>query len=345
MRETKVRVGVVGVGRMGERHCRVLAGLFDVELAGVSDPAAERGRAVAARYDTAYYHDLDALLARVDAVTIAAPTPTHYALAMACLERGVHVLVEKPLAATVETAAGLVSAAEQTGAILAVGHIERFNPTFQELQEIAPDLRVVGFSSQRLSPFDTSLTDTDVVLDLMIHDLDLLLALTPGDVVSVQANGRSARTDSVDYAVASVELSCGVIASFTASRVTEHKVRQVEITALDAYVEADLMNKSINIYRHTVPEYLVGQQRSLRYRQSSLIERISVPTAEPLQLELQDFVRCVRRGEPPRVSGRDGLRALDLAVRIRERIYSRMKEPSNLPLREPTLAGSGATSF
>ena len=182
------------------------------------------------------------------------------------------------------------------------------------------DFEIVAVGARRLSPFDTSNTEVDVVFDLMIHDLDLTLALLGDKVDRVQAHGRSGRTMATDYAVATLSMASGPMATLTASRVTEQKVRMLEVTALGAYVEADLLNKSICIYRRTVPEYIENHHRPLRYRQENVVERIYIPTAEPLMLELEDFVRCVREGAMPRVTGRHGLRALDLAGRIRDQI-------------------------
>lgn len=316
----KIRIGVIGAGRMGERHCRVYSGLGVVEFVGIGDTSPERGRAVANRYGVEYFEDHRDLLDRVDAVSVVTPTPAHYEVARECLSRGLHVLVEKPLASTVREAAALVELARKADLVLQVGHIERFNPAFLELESIVADLQVVALSCRRLSPFDTSNTDVDVVFDLMIHDVDIALALLGPSVTSMQAQGRSARTHGADFAIANLSMQSGAIAILTASRVTEQKVRRVEITALDAYVEADLLNKSISIYRRTLPQYLSNHQRPLRYRQEGLVEQIYIPTAEPLQLELQDFARAVAEGRRPKVSGEEGLLALQVATDIRERM-------------------------
>jgi predicted dehydrogenase len=305
---------------MGQRHCRVYAGLANVDFVGLSDACAERGRAVAEQYDVRFVERYEELLEQVDAVSVATPTDTHFAVASDCLARGVHVLVEKPLAAEVDDARELCRRARRASALLQVGHIERFNPAFLELEVVLEDLEVVSLATRRLSPFDTSNTNVDVVYDLMIHDLDIVLALLGDRVSSIQTVGRAALTSAVDYAVATLSMANGPVATLTASRVTEQKVRQVEVTALGAYVEADLLNKTISMHRRLVPEFLANHKRPLRYRQESLVERIHIPTAEPLMLELQDFVQCVREGRPPRVSAEAGLRALELAAEIRSEI-------------------------
>ena len=328
MPASRARVGVIGVGRMGERHCRIYSTMGNVELVGVSDLSAVRGQAIASAYGVRFYQDYSCLLERVDAVSVATPTDSHFAIASDCLHHRVHVMVEKPMAKSLAQAREMVRRASRSPLVLQVGHIERFNPAFLELQSVVEGMEIVALAARRLSPFDTSNTDVDVVFDLMIHDIDLALVLLGNEVSSIQAYGRPALTSSTDYAVANICLADGPVATLTASRVTEQKVRLLEVTALGAYIEADLLNKSIYIYRRTVPEYLANHQRPLRYRQENLVERIHIPTAEPLMLELLDFVRCVRDGAQPIVSAQDGLLALELATRIREGM-SRSAAPEN----------------
>jgi predicted dehydrogenase len=303
---------------MGERHCRVYSSLPNVDLVGVSDAAEEHGRAVGVKYGVPAYTDYAELLSRVDAVSIVTPTELHHEVASAALCAGVHVLLEKPMAGSLKEAHDLAWLASQASTVFQVGHIERFNPAFLELQAVVEDMEIVALAARRLSPFDTSNTDVDVVYDLMIHDIDLAVALLGKEVEGVQAYGRSARMDSADYVVANLSIAGGALASLTASRLTEQKVRVLEITALGAYIEADLLNKSIYIYRRTLPEYVQNNERPLRYRQEGLVERIHIPTAEPLMLELEDFIRCVRDGVHPKVSAQDGLRAMELAATIRD---------------------------
>lgn len=316
----KVRVGVIGVGRMGERHCRIYSKLAGVEFVGVSDQSPTRGASIASAYDVAFYPSFEDLIDEVDAVSIATTTTAHFSVALACLQRGRHLLVEKPLAARLDEARELARLADQAPVVFQVGHIERFNPVLPELQCVLEDLTVLAITAQRLSPFDTSNTDVDVVFDLMIHDIDLALTLLGDRLTIVSAGGASARTSSVDYAVATLSDTNGSLATLTASRITEQKVRTLDITALGAYVQADLLSKTISIHRRTFPEYLSNHQRPPRYRQESLVEQIHVPSAEPLLLELQDFIRCIREGVAPRVSAEDGLRTVELAQEIRDQL-------------------------
>jgi predicted dehydrogenase len=310
-----VRIGVIGVGGMGERHCRVCANLARVELIGVADPNQERGRLVADRYETAYFSDHQTLLPQVEAITIAASTPVHYALATECLQQGLHVMVEKPIAETIEQARQLVQMADERGLILQVGHIERFNPAFIELKHVTEDMTLIGINMRRLSPFDTSNTDVDVIRDLMIHDLDLVVDLVGLELEGITAWGRSIHTGAIDHSVANLSFKSGPIATLFASRITEQKVRAIEIIADGAYIEADLLNKTVLVHRRTLPQYL-DNRHSTRYRQESVIERIHVPLSEPLMLELRHFADCVRHGHPSRMPGLDGLRALELAEAV-----------------------------
>ncbi len=310
-----VRIGVIGAGIMGERHCRVCANLPRVELVGLSDLNPERGREVAQAYETAFFADHRALLSQLDAVSIAASTPAHYALATECLERGLHVMVEKPITETIDQAQKLVHRADELGSILQVGHIERFNPAFIELKHVTEEMTLIGINMRRLSPFDTSNTDVDVIRDLMIHDLDLATALVESELGGLSAWGRSTTTGAIDHAVANLSFDNGPIATLFASRVTEQKVRAIEIIADGAYVEADLLNKTVMVHRRTFPQYL-DNHHTTKYRQESVIERIHVPMSEPLMLELRHFTDCVRYGQPSDVPGQDGLRAMELAEAV-----------------------------
>ncbi len=317
-----VRVGIIGAGTMGERHCRVCANLPRVELVGVADLDKDRGRQITERYDTTYFPDHRALLPQLDAVTIAASTPTHYPLTIECLERGLHVMVEKPIAETIEQAQQMVHMADERGLVLQVGHIERFNPAFVELKHVIEDMNLIGINMRRLSPFDTSNIDVDVVRDLMIHDLDLAVNAVGSDIETLHAWGRSINTG-VDHAVASLSFKDGPVATLFASRVTEQKVRAIEVIAEGAYIEADLVNKSILVHRRTFPQYL-DNRHTTKYRQESVIERIHVPMFEPLMLELRHFTDCVRENRPSQVPGSDGLRALRLAEAVVNEIAHQM---------------------
>lgn len=316
----QVRIGVIGVGRMGRNHCRVLSTMRHVTLVGVTDLSEKNGRQVAALYDCTFYATVDALLQAVDAVVIAAPTASHFALAMQCMARGIHMLIEKPIAATVAEAEALVATAHQHQVIVQIGHIERFNPAYTELKHVLEDIQIAAVNFRRLSPYVGSNTDVNVVYDLMIHDLDLVWDLMQTPPTAIHAVGLTAFSGDIDHALAQFTFPTGPLVTVMVSRLTEHKVRAIEVTGLEAYVEGDLLNKSILLHRSMTGEYL-NHQNSVKYRQESLIERLHVPIAEPLFLELQHFVTAILDHQPPLVSALDGLQALRLANQISETIH------------------------
>jgi len=326
----RIRVGVIGTGMMGQRHCRVYSAQRRAQLAGVFDAAQALGRQVARQYEARFYETVDDLLEQVDAVSIVTPTPSHFDLALRAIERGIHVLVEKPITETVEQAEALTRAAEAGraadggGLVVQVGHIERFNPTYIELKNVLDSLTPLAVSLRRLSPYEGSRTDVDVVLDLMIHDTHLVLDMMGREPAGVSANGLTAFSGAIDHAVAQLSFDAGPLLTMTASRVTEQKVRSIEVTAMEAYLECDLLNKSIAVHRRTIGEYVNCNHPGVKYRQESLVERIQVPNSEPLMLELEHFVNCVIERREPLVPARSGLDALRLAAAIREQIGERL---------------------
>ena len=310
-----LRVGVIGVGRMGDRHCRVYSTLRNTRLVGVCDVSAPLGNRVAQQYEVPFYSEVDDLLGHVDAVSITTPTPQHFGLALRCLERGVHVLVEKPMTETVAEAEQLTLAAEASRRVVQVGHIERFNPTYIELKKLLTDVTPLAVNWRRLSPYAGSNTDVDVIYDLMVHDLDLALDLMGTEPRSVAAYGLTAHNGVADHVIAHLHFEGGPLVTLTTSRVTEQKVRMIEVTAQEAFLEGDLLDKSIRVHRRTIGEYLGNS----KYRQESVIERVQVPAAEPLYLELQAFAQAVLDGRPPQVPARQAWRVLRLAETIREK--------------------------
>jgi predicted dehydrogenase len=316
-----LRAGVIGVGRQGERHCRVYSTLRNTHLVGVSDVNPTRGNRIAQQYEVPFYADIDDLLGQVDAVSVTTPTPQHYDLVIRCLERGVHVLVEKPVTETAAQAEKLTQAAEASRCVVQVGHIERFNPAYIELKKLLENLTPLAVNWRRLSPYAGSNTDVDVIFDLMVHDIDLALDLMGGrDPVSVLACGLTAKSGVADHAVVHLGFDGGPLVTLTTSRVTEQKVRMIEVTALEAYVEADLLNKSISVHRRTIGEYLANN----KYRQESTIERLQVPAAEPLFLELQHFAQSILGGVPQQVPARQGWRVMKLAETIRQKCQEQL---------------------
>jgi predicted dehydrogenase len=331
---------------MGKNHCRIYSSLPRSELIGVCDRDHEVGRRVAAQYEVPFYSEADELLERADAVSIVTPTPSHFDLAMRCLKKGIHILVEKPITQTLQQAESLTEAAESCPLVVQIGHIERFNPVYLELKNVLEDMSVLVINFRRLSAYKGSNTDVDVISDLMIHDIDLVLHLMGQEPISVDAHGLTAFSRAIDHAVVYMDFGRGPLLTVTASRITEQKVRSIEVTALEAYIEADLLNKAISVHRRTTGEYLNLNHRGVKYRQESVVERIHVPMFEPLYLEMQHFVDCVLDGKPPMVSARDGFRALRLASQVRNAVQECLVDAtSNLkPLKRDTVEATLATA-
>jgi len=321
----QVRIGVLGAGRMGQNHCRVYSNLKNIKFVGVGDVNPERGREVARTYEVSYFLEVESLLENVDAISICTPTPQHYELVARCLERNIHVMVEKPFTETLEQAQALKDAAEvKNNLVVQVGHIEMFNPTFAELRKVLEEMTPLAVNFNRLSPFQGSNVDVDVVLDLMIHDIGLLVNLFTSEPTSMDAYGFSVFSDTIDHGLAVLRYDSGLLVSLTASRVTEQKVRSISVTTREAFIEADLLNKNISVHRRTLGDY-IAHKNGVKYRQESLIERIVVPAREPLYLELQDFVNCVIEHRKPQVTAVDGYNALRFVLLLRDKILETMK--------------------
>jgi virulence factor len=321
----QVRIGVIGTGRMGQNHCRVYSNMRHAKFVGVCDVNADLGKEMARKFEVSYFRDVDSLLENVDAVSICTPTPEHYELVMRCLERNIHVMVEKPFTETLEQAQALKKAAEaQKKLIVQVGHIEMFNPTFIELRKVLEGMEVLAMNFNRLSPFQGSNVDVDVVLDLMIHDIGLIVNLFTKEPATMDAHGFSVFSGTIDHGLAILQYAPAPLVSLTASRVTEQKVRAIAVTTKEAFIEADLLNKNISVHRRTLGDY-VNHKNGVKYRQESLIERIVVPAMEPLYLELQDFVNCVIENKIPQVTAADGYNALRFVLLLRDKILETMK--------------------
>jgi len=313
-----IRVGVIGVGNMGQHHTRVLSLLKDVELVGISDVNVERGIDTASKYRIRFFKDYRDLLSLVDAVCIAVPTRLHYSVGMDCLNAGVHVLIEKPIAANIAEAESLVNAAAQSHCILQVGHIERFNPAFQELSKVLKTEDILALEAHRMSPYSQRANDVSVVLDLMIHDIDLLLELAASPVVRVTASGSAVRNGGyMDYVTATLGFANGIVATLTASKVTHRKIRTIAAHCKNSLTEADFLDNAILIHRQTTANCLADHGQVL-YRQDGLIEKVHTSNIEPLHAELEHFVHCVRGGYQPSVGGEQALKALRLASQIEQ---------------------------
>lgn len=313
-----VRLGVIGVGNMGQHHTRVLSRFKDVELVGISDVNVERGLDTAGKYRVRFFEDYQDLLSHIDAVCIAVPTRLHHSVGTTCLQAGVHVLIEKPIAASIAEAESLVNAAAAANCILQVGHIERFNPAFQELHKVLNTEELLALEARRMSPYSQRANDVSVVLDLMIHDIDLLLELSGSGVSTLTASGgRVAASGYLDYVTATLGFSNGIVATLTASKVTHRKIRTIAAHCKNSLTEADFLNNEILIHRQTTADCSSDYGQVL-YRQDGLIEKVYTSNIEPLHAELEHFINCVRGGEPPSVGGEQALKALRLASLIEQ---------------------------
>ncbi len=335
-----IRVGVIGVGNMGQHHARVLSLLKDVELVGVSDVNVDRGLDTASKHRVRFFEDYRELLSQVDALCIAVPTRLHYEVGINCLRAGKHVLIEKPISATIAEAESLVNTAAECSCILQVGHIERFNPAFQELCKVLKYETVLAIEAHRMSPYSHRANDVSVVFDLMIHDIDLLLELVPAQVVRLSANGNLVSDSGyLDYVTATIGFDNGVIATLTASKVTHRKQRRIVAHCKHSLTEADFLNNEILIYRQTTADYKTEYGQVL-YRQDGLIEKVYTSNIEPLHAELEHFVSCVRGGQQPSVGGSQALKTLRLASLIEQTaLDDKAWQSCDLNVREIVTAG------
>jgi len=305
----KLRAAVIGVGYLGNFHAQKYALLEDAELAGVVDVNAERAREIAAALGTQAYTDYRDLLEKVDVASIVVPTEHHYRVAKDCLEAGVHILLEKPVTETLAQAEELIELADRRRLVFQVGHLERFNPAVVEVQSLLD--RPLFFESHRLSVFKPRGTDVNVVLDLMIHDIDIILSLVQQDIRELRASGYPVLTDEVDIANARLEFTNGCVANVTASRVSQKAMRKMRIFQHDAYFSIDFPTSSIDIARRN------GAERDEQGFPRIAVEvRQAAEKSDAILAEIRDFLDCVRTGATPAVTGRDGRRALAVALEI-----------------------------
>tara|TARA_B100002052_G_scaffold233057_1_gene216050 strand:- start:1101 stop:2096 length:996 start_codon:yes stop_codon:yes gene_type:complete len=325
-----VKVGVIGIGNMGWNHARVLSLLRDAELVGVADPDAARGALAKEQFGCEWFEDYNALIHEVEAVCIAVPTLLHHPVGMACLQAGVHVLIEKPIAASEQEARELIAAAEQADRLLQVGHIERFNPAFRELLNVVANEEVVVLEGRRHSPHADRANDVSVVLDLMIHDIDLVLELAGAPVVGFAAAGGRSGDGPIDYVTATLNFANGVAASLTASKMSHRKVRCLSAHCRASLVEADFLHRNLRIHRRAQESYS-ATRGELLYRHDGFIEEVSITPTEPLYAELEHFLQCVRGTARPAVDGLQASRALRLADLIEQAVEQPQQSLLQLP--------------
>lgn len=305
----------MGVGGLGFHHARILRDLPAITFSGFYDSRAERAAAVASELGMTAYDSLDALLADVDAVTIAVPTPAHFDVAGKAIAQGKHVLIEKPITTTVAEADELLEMARKNGVVVQIGHVERFNAAVRAALPHIDEPRFI--QSERLAPFNPRGSDVAVVLDLMIHDIDLILCLAVGDAQSIAAVGVPVLTPTVDIANARITFASGAVANITASRISRERVRKIRIFQKTGYLSLDLAAGTGEFFRlnKNLP---LEKLASAPLDFSQFVERVELtaPEGEPLKLEFESFARALTGEAPPVVTGEDGRRALEVALGI-----------------------------
>jgi UDP-N-acetylglucosamine 3-dehydrogenase len=302
-----LRVGVVGVGVMGSNHARVFADLPEVKLVGVADPDRDARDLVSGILGCRAFGGIDGLLAQgVDAVTIAAPTHLHQQLALTCIERGIHVLVEKPIASSVQEGRTIIAAARRAGVALMVGHVERFNPTVEAIKEAIRHENILSIAITRVGPFPPRMSNVGVVIDLAVHDIDLIRWFTESDIDEVQPQLSSAVAEREDIALLQFRTASGVLAHINTNWLTPFKARSVTIATRNKYVMGDLLTRQVT--------ECFGFQPDGSYS----MRHLSVGHAEPLRAELQEFVSAIRDNRQPAVTGEEAVASLEIAIRCLE---------------------------
>jgi len=314
---TKLKVGVIGVGHLGEYHVQKYLNIPSVELIGIVDINQNRAREISEKYNTKIYNDHLHILDEVQAVSLAVPTEVHYELAKDVLSKGVHLLVEKPITYSVEPADLLIKMAEERNLILQVGLVERFNPAVREMERLLTE--PVFVESHRMNQFTKRGIDVDVVLDLMIHDLDMFLHMIPYEIKDIHAVGMSVVTEKTDIANARLIFENGTVANLTASRVSNKTLRKIRIFQPDSYISVDCYRRNL-----TIIKLRKGADHDPHFPGLETVKR-EFPGSDPLQDEIRSFVDSINDGRSPEVTGQDGRKALKVALSIIEQIEANSK--------------------
>ena len=327
---SRLRIGVIGVGHLGRFHTQNYAKISSADLTGVYDVDHERSKQVADEYGTKSYSDMQQLLHDVDAVSLVVPTSLHFETAKTVLESGVHCLIEKPITSTIEEADALIELARMNNLIIQIGHIERFNPAILALRDIK--LNPLFVESHRLASFDPRGTDVAVVLDLMIHDIDIILNLVDSKVKTIDASGVSVLTREVDIANARIQFENGAVANVTASRISQKKMRKMRLFQQDTYIGIDFLEKISEIYRLVNAEATdnaifgipidIGDPEK---KKKIIYQKPNAEEVNALKEELISFIDCVQNKKQPIVSGEDGREALRVAIEITNLIKTQLQ--------------------
>ncbi|MHC4182076.1 MAG: Gfo/Idh/MocA family protein [Planctomycetota bacterium] len=335
MNSGKLKIAVIGVGHLGKEHARIYSDMPDVSLAGIVDTSKERGEEAAQRYSTKYYSSYKEILDKVNAVSVAVPTKSHYEIAKELLKNGISVLVEKPMTGTVSEAEELIRLSKSNNTVLQPGYVERFNPAIQAIQKLDVSLKFI--ECHRLSPFTFRSADISVVLDLMIHDIDIILYLSKSKVKKIDAVGVNVISNKEDIANARIQFENGCVANITASRVSFEPMRKIRLFSEDSYISLDYQKQEAMIYKKSPKLTLksinvedkdistIKDLKSFVFGDLLKIERIKMDNQEPLKKEIESFVNCIKNGKNPVVSGEEGLKAIKTASIIKDEIEKNLE--------------------
>jgi predicted dehydrogenase len=331
----KLKVAVIGVGHIGKEHARIYSNMPEVSLAGIVDNSKERGEEAARQYNTKYYSSYKEILDKVNAVSVVVPTKSHYEITKELLKNGINVLVEKPMTGTVSEAEELIRLSKSNNTVLQPGYVERFNPAIQAIQKLDVSLKFI--ECHRLSPFTFRSADISVVLDLMIHDIDIILYLSKSKVKKIDAVGVNVISNKEDIANARIQFENGCVANITASRVSFEPMRKIRLFSEDSYISLDYQKQEAMIYKKSPKLTLksiniedkdvstIKDLKSFVFGDLLKIERIKMNNQEPLKQEIESFVNCIKNGKNPVVSGEDAVKAIKTAYIIKGEIKKNLE--------------------
>ncbi|RQW00220.1 gfo/Idh/MocA family oxidoreductase [candidate division KSB1 bacterium] len=329
---TRHKVGIIGVGKLGTFHCNALSQMENVELVGVFDINEQQRQVVAEKFKCVAFLSAEELIAAADIVGVIVPTTFHVRVVRDVLLAGKPVFVEKPIAGTIVEAEEIVELAARQNIPVQVGHIERFNPAIRALDSFG--LQPLFIESHRLAPFDPRGTDVAVVLDLMIHDIDIVLSLVKSPVAAIHANGVAIVSDEADIANARIEFENGCVANVTASRISQRKMRKMRLFQQDAYISIDFLLRLTELFRlvdHAEQNSMainLGQIDKGKYKRNIIYEKLPTPEQDAMQAEWKSFIHAIETNTRPIVNAKDGLHALKVAMQIREKIQNAAIQPN-----------------
>ncbi|MBM4166065.1 MAG: Gfo/Idh/MocA family oxidoreductase [Ignavibacteria bacterium] len=325
MSNNKTNIAVIGVGHLGSLHAKMLAEISSANFVGVFDVDEQKRNDIAMKYNVRAFPSLNELFETVNAVTIAANTRFHFEIAKLALQNGIHCFIEKPITTMPNEAEELITLARKNNCKIQVGHIERFNPAILAIEKY--DVKPMFIEAHRLAQFTARGADVAVVLDLMIHDIDIILSLVKSDVAQIDANGVAVVSDSVDIANARIKFENGCVANVTASRISQQKMRKMRMFQHDAYISVNFSENNAEVFR-LVDEHFQMQSRMMKlgaidsgkYQRNIIFEQPEIPQLNPLKVELEEFVKCIQQNTEPKVTAEEGKQALVVASEILSRI-------------------------